>query len=359
LTTVRPTKPIFNLFLKLSHIAHTHLNGNVYIIDHDYEAQLNENFIPFFKFVDHLVRFSFKNDLLNREIINLLIISAQQALLLNINCVPFIIEQINHIISSKGPSGASSESVIVIFNETIRKYVLESPYLIGFIQTILFDYRHALSKRDIYEFMQSVFTCEFLLSKIDIQKVLEEIIKSIKDLKEAFEVFVNPILLNEGYLLQKQSTLQLQQYEFKISVLFGNTVIVYFILSLCSLNEGVKSHLKNLIMQIHDYFRDKVIEIKILLTTFEQKQQQEQQEGKNSGDETTKTIDDNDQQSKKPKYEEHPSISNLQQKFFESLLQKLVPILQYMTNSINISTSPSTSATPNQQISDLQTDNKK
>ena len=270
-------------------------------------------------------------------------------------------EQLNQIINPKfsGNSGSADErsSESVILNDTLRKYIYESPYIIGFIQTIMFDYRHVLSKRDVYEFMQSVFTCEFLLSKVDIQKVLEEIIKSIKDLKDAFEVFMNQILVDDGYLLQKQSTLQMQQYEFKISVLFGNTVIVYFILSLCSLNESVKSHLKNLIMQIHDYFRNKVVEIKMLLTNFENQQKQQQEQlvdtnnscssiatGENS--ETAKSVENNDQQPKKAKYDEsQQSINNLQQKFFESLLQKLIPILQYMTNSINIPT-PSSSSSP-------------
>jgi hypothetical protein len=74
---------MFNMFLKINQLTHTHFNGAVFVYDEDLRMLLNDNFANYFRFFEKILSQSFKCDLVNRELISLALTISQHALALN------------------------------------------------------------------------------------------------------------------------------------------------------------------------------------------------------------------------------------------------------------------------------------
>ena len=62
---------MFNMFLKINQLSHTHFNGAVFVYDEDLRMLLNDKFANYFRLFEKILSHSFKCDLVNRELISL------------------------------------------------------------------------------------------------------------------------------------------------------------------------------------------------------------------------------------------------------------------------------------------------
>lgn len=170
---IRFTKPMFNIYLPISHITHTHVSDCVFIDDDDYKALLSDNFSPYLKFFTIFCELSIENNLVTKELVNLMLVISQHALVLGLNLIPLLTKT----------------------NE-IKKFLLESPSLMGYLNSLIYDFRIQLDKQEVYEFIKFIFDNETIFNKFDLETLVDDCLKAIKDIDREYVLYYDELIEN-------------------------------------------------------------------------------------------------------------------------------------------------------------------
>jgi hypothetical protein len=201
-------KPHFNMFMPCMFIAHSHMNGATTLYTqlqnqsnhvHEYEKLLIDNFVPYFTFFDWLCKSVFINNHTKsldvssqancmRQLINLILIITQQAIILNISFLSYINNNLftnetnsssnssSNSIDTTSTSSSSSNSISshnkdTTLNTEFIDLVAESSHFLPFVATILTHYRYLINRKEIYDFLK-VFLSKYFILKMAQANVL-------------------------------------------------------------------------------------------------------------------------------------------------------------------------------------------
>ena len=206
-------KMMFNMYFPVVFTSHTHQNGAILLQPQapnnisDYEKSLRDSYMPYLSFFDWLCQTSLTIKRVNapgaamssassnastsvletginaqsmKHLIDLILFTSQQFILINLQFISHLNTFLESLCdattnttdnSSNNPSPNTSSSAIrlnqsFLNNSDFFNMIAESPYLHSFVNNVLTDFRHSLSKKDFYDFFAIVLQ-RFILNLIN------------------------------------------------------------------------------------------------------------------------------------------------------------------------------------------------
>ena len=243
---VRKLKSTFNLYLPLTLVNHCHYDGSISMLSrivghlNEYEKSLRDSFLPLFNFYHFLFKFVFTkwsvlNEQHTKNLIDLLLIVSAQAMYFNVHFICYLNDKVDEC----------------------TELIAQSNHLSHFIQLLLTDYRHLLSRDEYDRFMcehMSRFVRSFLprnqtksdnfshLLSQTIKNIIRLALSTINEVRFFFEF--SPEKLND------ECTLNL---ELKRSSILGSIRCVQLIVRSVSQCQVDKQFVK-FVKQLKDFF---------------------------------------------------------------------------------------------------------
>jgi hypothetical protein len=264
--TNRPAKPLFNMFLRVNQLTHTHFNGAVLVYDEELRLALQHNFARYFRLFERILAQSFKCELVNRELISLALTISQHALVLNMP----VIQNFNLLfkVGLSGQTDRCPNLTLAPFQNSslLFKFVSESICLSGFVQTCLHDYRH-LIQNDLFDFLL-MFTPTVTDPYKHVDNLVAAIKKSLINLNDnffdndpVFYTFVSTYALPVDNDDDDDGGARFGNFffRFNIDVLYGNLNSIYLLVKLKTLPKSIHDDLMALLAGLDQYYANKIL----------------------------------------------------------------------------------------------------